>query len=65
MCSAPKAPQVEKIPIHQAMVLPDGGDPAVRQGLRGQRRLTRSAMIFSNSAGVLGAPPVAMPSSGV
>jgi hypothetical protein len=65
MCSAPKAPKVEKIPIHQAMVLPDGGDPAVRAGMRGQRKLNRSAMIFSNSAGTLGSPPVAMPSSGV
>ena len=65
MCSAPKAPQVEQIPIHQAMVLPDGGDPAVRMGMRGQRKLNRSAMIFSNAAGALGAPSVAMPSSGV
>jgi hypothetical protein len=33
--------------------------------MRGQRKLNRSAMIFSNSAGTLGSPPVAMPSSGV
>ncbi len=63
MCSAPKAPKVEKVPVHQAMVLPDGGDPMVRASLRGQRKLNRSAMIFSNSAGTLGAPPAA-PSMG-
>ncbi len=67
MCApkAPKMPKVEKVPIHQAMVLPDGGDPAVRAGLRGQRRLSRSAMIFSSSTGALGAPSLAMPSTGV
>jgi hypothetical protein len=61
MCSAPKAPKVEKIPVHQAMVMPDGGDPTVRGAIRGQRRLMRSAMMFSGSGGTLGAPAVANP----
>lgn len=59
MCmSAPKTPKVEKIPIHQAVLLPDNGDPTVRAGLKGQRRLTTSAMIFANRGGTLGAPSV-------
>lgn len=59
MCSAPKAPKVEKVPVHQGMVMPDGGDPTVRSAIRGQRRLMRSAMMFSTGAGgSLGAPPV-------
>ena len=61
MCApkAPKAPEVQKIPVHQMMVLPDGGDPMVRQNLRGQRKLARSAMMFATAAGggPLGAPP--------
>lgn len=61
MCSAPKAPKPEKIPVHQAMVMPDGGDPTVRGAIRGSRRLTRSAMMFSSSAGTLGSPTVANP----
>jgi hypothetical protein len=61
MCSAPKAPKVEKIPVHQAMVMPDGGDPTVRGAIRGQRRLMRSAMMFSGTGGTLGAPVVANP----
>lgn len=63
MCSAPKAPKVEKVPVHQAMVMPDGGDPTVRGAIRGQRRLVRSAMMFSGAGmgGTLGSPPVANP----
>ena len=61
MCSAPKAPKVEKVPVHQAMVMPDGGDPTVRSAIRGQRRLMRSAMMFSGAGGTLGAPAVANP----
>lgn len=61
MCSAPKAPKVEKVPVHQAMVMPDGGDPTVRGAIRGSRRLMRSAMMFSSAGGTLGAPTVANP----
>lgn len=58
MCSAPSPPKPEKVPVHQMMVLPDNGDPAVRASLRGQKRLARSSMMFSSAAG-LGTPPVA------
>jgi hypothetical protein len=63
MCSAPKVktPKVQDIPLRQAVLLPDNGDPAVRAGLKGQRRLTTSAMIFANRGGSLGAPSVSGP----
>lgn len=64
MCSAPKVPKVEKIPVRQPIMLPDGGDPGVRAALRGQRRLTTSAMIFANRGGSLGAPSISGPSLG-
>lgn len=60
MCSTPKAPKVEKIPIRAAAILPDNGDPTVRTASR-RRRLTSSAMIFSNKSGTLGAPSVSGP----
>lgn len=59
MC-APKKPEVEKIPIRMASVLPDGGDPGVRQNANQRRRLTTSAMIFTRQ-GSLGAPSVSGP----
>lgn len=59
MCSAPDPPKPEKVPVHQAMILPDAGDPAVRASLRGNRKLARSAMMFSNSSGALGTPMTA------
>ena len=55
MCSTPKTPKVQDIPIRQPVLLPDNGDPAVRNALRGSRRLTTSAMIFAGKSG-LGAP---------
>lgn len=63
MCSPPKikTPKVEKVPVRQPVLLPDNGDPAVRAALKGQRRLTSSAMIFSNAGGSLGAPSVSGP----
>lgn len=60
MCSAPKPPKVEKIPIRAAAILPDNGDPTVRTANR-RRRLTSSAMIFSNKGGTLGMPSVSGP----
>lgn len=60
MCK-PKTPKVEKVPVHQGTVMPDGGDPTVRSAIRGQRRLMRSAMMFAGANGTLGAPPVATP----
>lgn len=59
MC-APKKPKVEKTPVRMAAVLPDGGDPSVRDAQRSRRRLTTSAMIFSNQS-TLGAPSVSGP----
>lgn len=56
MCSAPKTPKVQDIPMRQPVLLPDNGDPAVRGALRGQRRLTTSAMIFAGKNGSLGLP---------
>lgn len=54
MCK-PKTPKVEKVPVFQSAVMPDGGDPTIRSALRGQRRLMRSAMMFSTGgAGTLG-----------
>lgn len=61
MCP-PKAPKMKDIavpPQRMAAVLPDGGDPLVRQSLRGARGLARSAMIFTNQTGALGLPSVA------
>ena len=56
MCSAPDPPKPDKVPVHQAMILPDAGDPAVRASLRGQKRLARSAMMFTGTTGAHGAP---------
>jgi hypothetical protein len=56
MCSAPKTPKVQDIPIRQPVLLPDNGDPAVRGALRGARRLTTSAMIFAGKGGTIGMP---------
>jgi hypothetical protein len=66
MCppKAPKAPKMADIPQRQAAVMPDGGDPSVRMGLRGMHRLTRSAMIFTNQSGTLGMPGIASTSTG-
>ena len=61
MCSAPKPAKVPDIPIRQPVLIPDNGDPTVRAALKGQRRLTTSAMIFSGSQGTLGAPSVSGP----
>ena len=61
MC-APKTPKVEQIPDRQPLLLPDGGDPGVRMGMRsGSGKLRTSAMIFANRAGALGAPSIATP----
>lgn len=60
MCGVPKAPKVEKIPVRAAAILPDNGDPLVRNASR-RRRLTSGAMIFSNQSGTLGAPSVSGP----
>lgn len=60
MCSAPKPPKVEKIPIRAAALLPDNGDPSARNAQRNRQRLTTSAMIFTNQ-GTLGAPSVSGP----
>lgn len=54
-------PKVEPIPDRRASVLPDGGDPARRYADRNKRRLTSSAMIYSNQLS-LGAPATTMPS---
>ena len=65
MCAGkPKTPKVEPIPDRRASVLPDGGDPAMRQLNRNRRRLMPSAMIFTNQ-GTLGAPSIASPSGGM
>lgn len=63
MCaSMPKTPKVEKIPDRQPLLLPDGGDPNVRMGMRGgSGRLRTSSMIFANRNGALGAPSIAAP----
>lgn len=60
MCSVPKAPKVEKLPVRAAAVLPDGGDPTARSQARSRRRLTTSAMIFTKQ-GSLGAPNTSGP----
>lgn len=63
MCApSVKTPKVEKIPDRQPLLMPDGGDPAARAGLRsGNGRLRTSSMIFANRNGVLGAPSIAAP----
>jgi hypothetical protein len=61
MCSAPKTPKVQDIPIRQPVLLPDNGDPAVRGALRGSRRLTTSAMIFAGKSGAIGMPTTTGP----
>lgn len=61
MCSTPKTPKVQDIPMRQPVLLPDNGDPAVRSALRGSRRLTTSSMIFADRGGTLGAPSVTGP----
>lgn len=59
MCSAPK-PKDPKAPVERmAAVLPDGGDPMVRLGLRNTRKLARSSMIFTNQMGAVGMPATA------
>lgn len=64
MCAGkPKAPKVEPIPDRRASVLPDGGDPSVRQTNRNRKRLMPSSMIFTNQ-GTLGAPSIASPGTG-
>jgi hypothetical protein len=64
MCvSKPKAPKVPEVPDRRPSVLPDGGDPAIRQLNRNRRRLMPSAMIFTNQ-GTLGAPSIGSPSTG-
>lgn len=61
MCSAPKTPKVQDIPMRQPLLLPDNGDPAVRASLKGQRRLGTSAMIFAGRGGSLGSPSTSGP----
>ncbi len=51
----PKAPKLEPIPDRRAAVLPDGGNPALRQQDRSKRRLTSAAAIMTNQS-TLGAP---------
>ena len=61
MCP-PKAPKMKDIavpPQRQAAVLPDGGDPMVRQGLKNMKELSRSTMIFTSASGNLGLPSTA------
>jgi hypothetical protein len=61
MCSAPDAPDVQKIPMRAAAVLPDNGDPAVRNSLRRRTGLSTSAMILANRSGNIGAPATSAP----
>ncbi|MFL6728110.1 MAG: hypothetical protein ACJ8FS_16585 [Sphingomicrobium sp.] len=61
MCATPKSPKLQEIPIRQPVLLPDNGDPTVMAALKDRRRLTSSAMIFSNSGGTLGSPSVSGP----
>lgn len=62
MCTgSPKTPKVQDIPMRQPLLLPDGGDPAVRGALKSQRRLSTSSMIFAGRGGSLGAPSVSGP----
>lgn len=64
MCvSKPKVPKIEPIPDRRASVLPDGGDPTLRQSARKRDRTSAmQAMIFTNQ-GTLGAPSVAKTST--
>lgn len=63
MCAGkPKTPKVPEVPDRMASVLPDGGDPAIRQMNRNRRRLMPSSMIFTNQ-GTLGAPSIGSPSN--
>ena len=50
MC-APKAPKVEKLPIRQAAMLPDNGDPsaAARARRRGVGRMTDTTAALFNA----------------
>lgn len=61
MCSTPKVPKVQDIPMRATAILPDGGDPGVRGGLRAQRQLSTSMMMLANRGGVLGAPTTSTP----
>lgn len=64
MCTGkPKTPDVQPIPDRRPSVLPDGGDPTLRQANRRRRQLMASSMIFTNQ-GTLGAPSIAAPSTG-
>jgi len=60
MCSVPKPPKVEKLPVRAAAVLPDNGDPSVRNQSSSRRRLTTSAMILTKQ-GTLGQPQTSGP----
>jgi hypothetical protein len=55
-----KKPKVEPIPVRAAAALPDSGDPAARQNATQRRRLTTSAMIFTNQ-GTIGSPNTSAP----
>ena len=57
----PKTPKVQDIPIRQPVLLPDNGDPTVRSGMRGARRLAASSMIFAGRGGTLGSPTTTGP----
>jgi hypothetical protein len=62
MCvGAPKAPTPQPIPVRQPVIFPDNGDPSVIAGLKGQRRLTTSAMILTGKGGTLGSPSTTAP----
>lgn len=56
MCSAPDPGKPDPIPVRQAMVLPDSGDPTVRQSIMGRRKLARSLMMFSTRNGGVNMP---------
>ena len=57
MCpSKPKTPKIQDIPIRAAAIMPDGGDPSVRLGLRTRRALSTSAAVLANRAGPIGSP---------
>lgn len=61
MCSAPKTPKVQEIPDRAMIMLPDNGDPSIRQSLRNPRRLTTSAMVFAERSGKLNMPTTSAP----
>lgn len=56
MCSAPKIPKPEKVPVRQAGKLPDNGDAGIAATNRERRRLGPAAMVFASKGGTLGAP---------